>query len=69
MLISDYLADAQKLIRLSSPQIKASMTPEEAIQGALLFALGIEKLLKYLLAEINPIFILTPIPVIRDNEG
>lgn len=58
MMISDYLADAQKLIRLSSPHIKASMTPEETIQGALLFALGIEKLLKYLLAEINPIFIL-----------
>ncbi len=58
MLSSDYLADAKKLILLSSPHIKASMTPEEAVQGALLFALGIEKLLKYLLAEINPIFIL-----------
>ena len=58
MMISDYLADAQKLIRLSSPHIRASMTSEETIQGALLFALGVEKLLKYLLAEINPIFIL-----------
>lgn len=58
MLSSHYLADAKKLILLSSPHIKASMTPEEAIQGALLFALGVEKLLKYLLAEINPIFIL-----------
>lgn len=58
MLSSDYLADAQKLIRLSSFHISASMTPEETIQGALLFSLGVEKLLKYLLAEINPIFIL-----------
>jgi len=57
-LSSDYLTDAQKLIRLSSPHIKDSMTHEESIQGALLFALGVEKLLKYLLAEVNPIFIL-----------
>ena len=58
MLSKDYLADAQKLIRLSSPHINVTMTAEEAIQGALLFSLGVEKLLKYLLAEINPIFIL-----------
>jgi len=58
MLSNDYLADAQKLIRLASPHINASMTPENSIQGALLFALGVEKLLKHVLADINPIFIL-----------
>lgn len=58
MLSGDYLADAQKLTKLASPHINSSMSPENAIQGALLFALGVEKLLKHVLADINPIFIL-----------
>ncbi len=55
MLSSDYLANAQKLTKLASPHINFSMSPENAIQGALLFALGVEKLLKHVLVEINPI--------------
>jgi hypothetical protein len=58
MLSNEYLTDAQKLIRLASSHIKASMSPEDSIQGGLLFALGVEKLLKFTLAKINPIFVL-----------
>lgn len=58
MLSKDYLADAQGLIKLASPHIKTTMTHEDTIQGALLFSLGIEKLLKHVLAETNPVFIL-----------
>jgi len=54
----EYLDDAQGFVGLSSIHIKKMMTPAESIQGALLFAVGIEKLLKYLLADINPVFIL-----------
>lgn len=39
MMISDYLADAQKLIRLSSPHIKASMTPEKLFKAHFYFRL------------------------------
>ena len=58
MLSKKYLADAQNLIKLAAPHVKDSMSPENAIQGGLLFALGVEKLLKFVLAGINPIFIL-----------
>jgi hypothetical protein len=56
--LAKYLEDAQTLVSLASQHIDDSMTPEEAIKSMLLFASGVEKLLKYALAEINPIFIL-----------
>ena len=58
MLSKDYLADAQRLTNLASPHIKATMSHDDTIQGALLLSLGVEKLLKHVLAEINPVFIL-----------
>lgn len=58
MLSKDYLVDAQRLIKLAAPHIKATMTHDDAIQGALFLSLGVEKLLKHVLAEINPVFIL-----------
>ena len=58
MLESEYLADAQRLVRLAMAPVKKEMIDDEVIQSGLLFALGIEKLLKYILARVNPVFIL-----------
>lgn len=58
MLSENYLADAQRLSKLAAPHIKATMTHDEIVQGALFLSLGVEKLLKHVLAEINPVFIM-----------
>lgn len=54
-----YLTDAQRFIRMASVLIEEEMTDDEVVQSALLFAIGVEKLLKYILSSINPVFILS----------
>lgn len=55
---NEYLRDAQRLTRMMSAMTKREMTDDETIQCALLFAIGMEKLLKHILIEINPVFVL-----------
>ena len=59
MEIDDYLSDSQRFIKLAAPHINEGMTDNATIQGAILFAIGVEKLLKFTLARVNPVFILT----------
>lgn len=58
MTAAEFLVDAKKLILMSSNDIKKSMTELEIISSTTFFSLGIERLLKFILANINPIFIL-----------
>jgi hypothetical protein len=53
-----YLTDSKRFLRIAFRDVKNTITPDEAIQSTLFFALGIEKLLKYLLSNINPTFVL-----------
>lgn len=58
MTASEFLADAKKLIRMSSCDIKEDMKELEVIHATTFFSFGIERLLKYVLANINPVFAL-----------
>lgn len=53
-----FLADAKKLILMSSPNIKEKMHELEVMQATIFFSFGIERLLKYILSKINPVFTL-----------
>lgn len=59
MTASEFLADAKKLILMSCRDISAQMTELEVIHATTFFSLGVERLLKFVLAEINPVFVLT----------
>jgi hypothetical protein len=54
----DYLTDSQKLICMSGSHICEEMSYDQVIQAMTFFAFGIERLLKYLLCRVNPVFIL-----------
>jgi hypothetical protein len=59
MTVSDaYLEDAKVQLSLASQLIKRDATPYEQWHAVLLAAIGIEKLLKYVLARINPALVL-----------
>lgn len=59
MTASEFLADAKKLILMSCGDIGEQMNELEVIHATTFFSLGIERLLKFVLAEINPVFALT----------
>lgn len=59
MKTSEFLADAKKLIRMSCGDIGEEMNVLEVIHATIFFSLGVERLLKFVLAEINPVFVLT----------
>lgn len=58
MKIEEFLNDAKKLIQISSSNIKEKMSEHEVISSITFFAFGIERLLHYILANINPCFVL-----------
>lgn len=59
MTASEFLADAKKLILMSCGDISVQMNELEVIHATTFFSLGVERLLKFVLAEINPVFVLT----------
>jgi len=59
MTASEFLADAKKLILMSCGDINAQMNEREVIHATTFFSLGVERLLKFVLAEVNPVFVLT----------
>ena len=54
----DYLADAKRHLTSAAQHISAGMSDEERFHAVVLAAVGVEKLLKHLLAQINPALIL-----------
>lgn len=59
MTASEFLADAKKLILMSCENIHAQMNERAVIHSTTFFSLGVERLLKFVLAEVNPVFVLT----------
>lgn len=59
MTASEFLADAKKLILMSCKDINAQMNESAVIHATTFFSLGVERLLKFVLAEVNPVFVLT----------
>ncbi|MGB4767384.1 MAG: hypothetical protein WBH09_10810 [Rugosibacter sp.] len=59
MTASEFLADAKKLILMSCPGVAENMDEREVIGSTTFFSLGMERLLKFILADINPVFVLT----------
>lgn len=58
MIANEFLADAKKLVLMSSHEIKEDMKELEVIHAATFFSLGIERLLKFVLSNVNPVFVL-----------
>ena len=56
---NQYFADAKYFFKKSTPMITQNASKDEIIGAMLFFALGIERLLKSILWEINPIFVFT----------
>lgn len=54
----EYLIDSQKLIYMSIPHIEENMEYEQVVQAMTFFSFGIERLLKHILSNVNPVFIL-----------
>lgn len=59
MTANDFLGDAKKLILMSCECINETMNEIDVIHSTTFFSLGIERLLKFVLAEVNPVFVLT----------
>jgi hypothetical protein len=59
MTASEYHADAKQLILMSCKDITEKMNEIEVIHATTFFSLGIERLLKFVLADIKPVFVLT----------
>lgn len=55
---SRYLKDAKSHISLAAPAIAKGATNDQRFQAVVLVAVGIEKLLKHIIAEVNPALIL-----------
>jgi len=53
-----YIEDAQRLVRIAAPSILEKMNHEQVILAMTFFSFGMERLLKHLVARINPAFIL-----------
>lgn len=58
-LSADYLSDAAEDFKTAKSYIKVDSSPREIVLAAVFSAVGTEKLLKGLLAKVNPAFILT----------
>ena len=56
--INNYLKDAQLFLQKTSLIISKKMVEQKVIDATLFFALGIERLLKSILWDINPIYVL-----------
>jgi len=59
MTAEEYLADAQRLIGMAGKDITEGMDDKEVIAATTFFSLGVERLLKFILADVNPIFVLS----------
>ena len=59
MTAEEYLADAQRLIGMAGKEISADMSDQEVIASTTFFSLGVERLLKFILADVNPVFVLS----------
>lgn len=55
---SEYLTDSQRLIRMSSAHICENMSYEQIVHSMTFFSFGIERLLKHILFNVNPVFVL-----------
>ncbi len=55
--MSDFLEDARTLLQQTSNKISEDVTDEEVIEAILLFALGIERVLKEILHRVNPLYV------------
>lgn len=53
-----YLADAKSHLALAAKHIKQGMNNDDRFQAVICAAVGVEKLLKYLIAKVNPALIL-----------
>ena len=58
MRMNDYLTDATRFLAKASSLIGSTMETDEVIDCALFMALGIERLLKSILSNIKPIYVL-----------
>ena len=56
--MNDYLKDASLFLRAASRQIKQTMAKDEIVFAAMNFALGLERVLKGILFNVNPIYVL-----------
>lgn len=59
MTSDEYLADAQRLIGMAGKGITERMDDKEVIAATTFFSLGVERLLKFILADVNPVFVLS----------
>ncbi|UGA39679.1 hypothetical protein JOS77_09660 [Chromobacterium haemolyticum] len=59
MTTDEYLSDAQRLIGMAGKGISEGMDDKEVIAATTFFSLGVERLLKFILADVNPVFVLS----------
>ena len=59
MTADEYLFDAQRLIGMAGKDISEGMDNTEVIAATTFFSLGVERLLKFILADVNPVFVLS----------
>ncbi|MDC7714413.1 hypothetical protein PQU96_09765 [Vogesella sp. LYT5W] len=59
MTAEEYLADAQMMIKMAGKEIAADMSDQGVIAATTFFSLGVERLLKFILADVNPVFVLS----------
>jgi hypothetical protein len=58
MTLNEYFNDSKFFLKKAGKLLSSEMTSDSAIEGVLYFALGMERVLKGLLYDINPIYIL-----------
>jgi len=54
---NDYFRDSAYFLRSAADKIRENMNKEDVVSGALFFSLGIERILKGILYDLNPIYI------------
>ena len=59
MTADEYLFDAQRLLGMAGKDISEGMDNTEVIAATTFFSLGVERLLKFILADVNPVFVLS----------
>ena len=59
MTAEEYLSDAQRLIGMAGRNIAEDMSDQDVIAATTFFSLGVERLLKFILADVNPVFVLS----------
>jgi len=58
MSVTDHLEDAKWFVHRAAPYIERDMDRDAIVNATLFFALGVERLLKHILARVNPAFVL-----------